>query len=99
MLRTQKKVTNRKKPQSSPSTVSKAKGAKFDNNNDKANTNAVHIIRKGKSDDSGPNKIQGHHNQTIDHGKSPLVDHPSAAAAAAPLKHGDKKLERSNSFF
>lgn len=99
MLRTQKKVTNRKKPQSSPSTVSKSKGAKFDNNNDKVNSNAVHIIKNGKPDDVGPKKIQGHHNQAIDHGKAPSntkVDHPSAAA---PFKLGDKKLERSNSFF
>lgn len=94
MLRTQKKVTNRKKTQSTPSTASKSKGAKFDSNNDKADSNAVHIIKNGKFDDSnGPNKLQGHHNHTSHNMKN---DHPSAAA---PLKLGDKKLERSNSFF
>lgn len=99
MLRTQKKVTNRKKPQStSSSTVNKSKGTKFDNNIDKVDSNAVHIIKRGKTDEQN---IQGHHNnnnQISDRAKSPLTT-KNAHPPGASFKLGDKKLERSNSFF
>lgn len=101
MLRTQKTITNRKKSQSS-----KPPGAKFDNNFDKVNANAAHIINNNrKCDDTVPYKIQGHHSYVHDNGGKSLSNsntHPSqreSAASSSTFNLGDKKLERSNSFF
>lgn len=90
MIRTQSVVVkNKKKSQSSSSRVNKTKGAKS-NISDK-NKSQINAVENRKPDDKLLNKVQGH--TQIEN------EIHSTKPKSQAIDLGDRKLERSNSFF